>query len=711
MLCDIRALTSDAYASHHVCCPHCHNDCLRVRQDHRPHIGRKCTGESRLESAEHRRAPRPRRPIDPPSATCRSRLCCRRTATISCSRRVAGVEQGIDVVHAHPARHRARRAARRVRWPRLEQRRSRARTSRAARRTSSTATPGRQRGQPAALADSLVLGHGASGQPGTRYPGRHRHLARRSRRSTSRRTSRLARGRGPRDAARGAATRDRAYPVRRRGRARTVACTCRRGAGRRVSVFAPTRGGRLTRDGRIEVGRHPSALLLERDGTAALRRVGSTDRVAVVDTRARSVIARLLDPPPAGPTEGSTPNALALSPDGTRLFVAEADNNAVAVFDLSAATSGVATARGTDQLAGRMPGAVVPDRRGRRRGDSLWVVNGKGRGAGPNPTGPAARVAAARKGPRGYTLGQLDGTHRPCSRRRARRGARRASPRASPTRTAGRAATGARAAVSAVRARDLHHQGEPHLRSGLRRSAAGRRRHVAGVLPARGLAEPSRAGRAVRALRPLLRQRRGERAGPQLVHGGYVTDYVEKTTPDVVPVASGHDRRTIAGDVDDAGRPASSGTRRSGRACSLRNYGECAEPVPRATRPERAGVSRDKRVRCGRTRSPTYPAVRHGDPRSASRRRLDRRVPRARAVGADAGARDRCICRTITRRARGAESPTPQGVHGGQRSRARPHRRGAVALAVLEDHRRVRARGRRAGRARSRRLASVACCS
>src|SRR4029450_8924671 len=93
---------------------------------------------------------------------------------------------------------------------------------------------------------------------------------------------------------------------------------------------------------------------------------------------------------------------------GTRLYVAEADNNAVAVFDLSAATSGVAAARGSDRLSGGVPAqwyptAVIP------AGDSLWVVNGKGRGTGPNPSGPVPNMPLAR-GSRGYTLGQLDGT-------------------------------------------------------------------------------------------------------------------------------------------------------------------------------------------------------------------------------------------------------------------------------------------------------------
>ena len=204
-------------------------------------------------------------------------------------------------------------------------------------------------GKPAALAESLVLGHGASGQPGTRYPaglgmspdGRSLYVAENLSDSlavvdlaTRRVVQRLGAGRFPYAVA---VTRDNHVFVTAWG-------------GSTVTAFAPDAGGRLTRAGVIEVGRHPSALVLNPSGTRAFVTSASTDRIAVVDTRTRQVTGWLLDPPPDGVTEGSTPNALALSPDGTRLYAAEADNNAVAVFDLSAATSGVASAQGTDRL-------------------------------------------------------------------------------------------------------------------------------------------------------------------------------------------------------------------------------------------------------------------------------------------------------------------------------------------------------------------------
>ena len=188
----------------------------------------------------------------------------------------------------------------------------------------------------------------------------------------------------------------------------------RLGLGRRYGLPLPLRRGRLRRWKRptLEVARHPSALLLNAEGSRLFIASGSTDRVVVLDTRSRTVIAELLDPAPAGPAEGSTPNALALSADGRRLFVAEADNNAVAVFDLTPATGGYASdaaAPARDSLVGRMPVEWYPTgvagaRRHRAGGER------QGEGYGAQPRLPAAHHAPPRRGPTRYTMGQLNGT-------------------------------------------------------------------------------------------------------------------------------------------------------------------------------------------------------------------------------------------------------------------------------------------------------------
>jgi len=175
-----------------------------------------------------------------------------------------------------------------------------------------------------------------------------------------------------------------------------------------VSIFPSRANGALDAGTRTRVGRHPSALALSPSGSRLFVASGSTDKISVLDTRTRAVIATLDDANPAATGEGSTPNALALSTDGGRLFVAEADNNAVGVFDLSPATAGSSGAAGNDALRGRIPvgwypSAVAVD------GADVLVINGKGRGTGPNPrrAQPGHPMPAHS---RDYTLGQINGT-------------------------------------------------------------------------------------------------------------------------------------------------------------------------------------------------------------------------------------------------------------------------------------------------------------
>jgi YVTN family beta-propeller protein len=261
----------------------------------------------------------------------------------------------------------------------------------------------------AALRDSLMLARKAAGKSGTRYPagialspdGRRLYAA-----------ENLADSLAVVDLATGAVVQRLAtgmYPygvaVARDGTVYVSAW-----GGQHVAVFAPGAAGRLRPAGRIAAGRHPSALLLNRDGTRLFVASATTDRVSVVDTRLRRVIAELDDAPPGGVREGSTPNALALSRDGTRLYVAEADANAVAVFDLSARASGVARARGTDRLAGRVPAGWYPTAV-LALGDTLVVANGKGRGTAANPDGPQPAATTMHMGSSGNsTLRQISGT-------------------------------------------------------------------------------------------------------------------------------------------------------------------------------------------------------------------------------------------------------------------------------------------------------------
>ncbi|MGH7648694.1 MAG: bifunctional YncE family protein/alkaline phosphatase family protein [Gemmatimonadaceae bacterium] len=172
-----------------------------------------------------------------------------------------------------------------------------------------------------------------------------------------------------------------------------------------VWAYAPANGTLAAAD-TIRVARHPSAMVANRDGSRLYVVSATTDRVVVIDAHRHAVVGELRDPPPAGPSEGSTPNALALSGDGARLFAAEADANAVAVFDLAHDSAGADSGRAA--LLGRIqvdwyPSAILA------AGDTILVANGKGAGTAPNPGGPTP-IRSAYRVPMQYTLGQLTGT-------------------------------------------------------------------------------------------------------------------------------------------------------------------------------------------------------------------------------------------------------------------------------------------------------------
>jgi DNA-binding beta-propeller fold protein YncE len=165
-----------------------------------------------------------------------------------------------------------------------------------------------------------------------------------------------------------------------------------------VSQFRILADDSLAYLGRIEVGRHPSALAAK--GTRLYVTLAGSDRVAVVDTRLRKVVGYLHDAAPGAPPEGSTPNAVAITSDGKRLIVAEADNNAVAVFDLS-----------TGKLLGRIPTDWYPTAVVENNGE-LLVISGKGHGTHANPDGPVPLTNWPDGNPTAYALGQLNGSLR-----------------------------------------------------------------------------------------------------------------------------------------------------------------------------------------------------------------------------------------------------------------------------------------------------------
>jgi YVTN family beta-propeller protein len=140
---------------------------------------------------------------------------------------------------------------------------------------------------------------------------------------------------------------------------------------------------------KIPVGEHPNQMALHRDGRLFVA-CASSNCVSVIDTK-RGVVTETVHTGlfPKAP-EGSTPDALAVSPDGETLFVANADNNCVAVIDVGG--------RDRSQVKGFIPTgwyptavAVSPD------GKQLLVGVGKGLQTRANPLYTEEQLKAKEK--------------------------------------------------------------------------------------------------------------------------------------------------------------------------------------------------------------------------------------------------------------------------------------------------------------------------
>ena len=120
---------------------------------------------------------------------------------------------------------------------------------------------------------------------------------------------------------------------------------------------------------------------------------GNNDSISVIDTQKDEIIDTIelkLDQR-LGNLRGAIPFGLALSPDGRRLYVAEAGINAVAVIDVL-----------SHAVLGHIPTAWFPSKLAvSNDGKKLIVANAKGFGSGPNG-GPAFKP-----GPQGQYIGNL----------------------------------------------------------------------------------------------------------------------------------------------------------------------------------------------------------------------------------------------------------------------------------------------------------------
>ncbi|HEX3101181.1 MAG TPA: hypothetical protein VHQ01_05295, partial [Pyrinomonadaceae bacterium] len=139
-----------------------------------------------------------------------------------------------------------------------------------------------------------------------------------------------------------------------------------------IASVNPAAQNRVTH---IAVGRHPTAMLLNKAQTRLLVVNSNADTVSVIDTAADRLIETINVRLAESEQIGASPEGLALSDDEKTLFVANAHANAVAVVGLTANP----TANNRSKLLGFIPTgkyasavAVV--------GSHIFIANGKGTG-------------------------------------------------------------------------------------------------------------------------------------------------------------------------------------------------------------------------------------------------------------------------------------------------------------------------------------------
>lgn len=131
--------------------------------------------------------------------------------------------------------------------------------------------------------------------------------------------------------------------------------------------------------GKVDTDSHPNDFIFTRNGKIIFVANGNTNLVSVIDTESRKVIETLTTSLFPDAPAGSTPNAVALSENEATLLIANADNNCLAVFDVSE--------KGESKSLGFIPTGWYPTSV-KVIGKKIFVTNGKGNTSFPNPKGP-----------------------------------------------------------------------------------------------------------------------------------------------------------------------------------------------------------------------------------------------------------------------------------------------------------------------------------
>ncbi len=170
-----------------------------------------------------------------------------------------------------------------------------------------------------------------------------------------------------------------------------------------VSVLNPATGKTFHE---IKVGLHPNKIIPDSHGDFVFVANGNDDNVSVISTKTNTItetVSVRLDKA-NNPYFGDSPNSLVLSPAGSRLYVANGMDNALAVINLGQ-KSGGKNAQPNSKIAGFIPTAAYPGGIAMKGSNTLYVANIEGIGA---------RLTVKNKNNKAFqTFIRVDGKKRP----------------------------------------------------------------------------------------------------------------------------------------------------------------------------------------------------------------------------------------------------------------------------------------------------------
>lgn len=129
----------------------------------------------------------------------------------------------------------------------------------------------------------------------------------------------------------------------------------------------------------ISTGSHPNEMVFSKNGQYLFVALANDNTVSIINTKTNKVVETLNTALYPHAPSGSTSNGLALSEDEKTLYIANADNNCLAVFDISRP--------GKSKSKGFIPVGWYPTNV-KVIGKTIYVTNGKGLSSQANPWGP-----------------------------------------------------------------------------------------------------------------------------------------------------------------------------------------------------------------------------------------------------------------------------------------------------------------------------------